>query len=452
MRSSLFLTVLLAASLAAPVHARKKKVEAPPPVPATSSALEAITRPVDGTFGRVSSSDRSGDPVLEAGGSLTLANITGPGVVDRLWIAIEGSDTFWRDIVVRISWDGGSSPAVEAPIGDLFAVGPGARQKLQSVPMAVQAGGRSFTSLWKMPFAANATIVLDNEGVHDTRVLAWEVDYRSVPVAAEPLHFHARFTQANPPEPDVPITVLRTSGQGHYVGMSLAVQSTAPGNVGTGMIHFKVDGDTARAPGAMPLMRYFGNLFGANETKGPWVGTTLAEGNRVKARTAFYRFQVHDPVPFTSSMEVTVDHGPENQRTDRISAVVYWYQIGTASPFGKFASARDRRWPAPTDEELALWKRADDVDEEIIDAYRRSDLDKAQALLEELIKLEPENAIATYNLACLYSLHDEQDKALHMLESAIDLGFSELSFARHDPDLKALHDHERFKKLVGLSE
>ncbi len=451
MRSTLFLVALLTVALTAPAHARKKKVEAPP-VPAASTALEALMSPVDGTFGRVSSTDLEGDPVLEAGGSLTLADIDGPGVIDRLWIAVEGSDTFWRDIVVRITWDGASNPAVEAPIGDLFAVGPGARQQLQAIPMSVQGGGRSFTSLWKMPFASKATIVLDNEGVHDTRVLAYEIDYRAVPVSAEPLHFHARYTQANPPEPDVPITVLRTSGLGHYVGMSLAVQSTAPGNVGTGNVAFSVDGEVARGPGTQPLMRYFGNLFGANQVRGPWVGATLAEGNRVKARTAFYRFQVHDPVPFTSSIEITVDHGPTNQRTDRVSAVVYWYQTGSASPFSKFATARDRRWPAPSDEELALWKRADDVDDEIIDAYRRMDLDRARTLLEELIELEPDNAIATYNLACIYSLHEEQDKALHMLESAIDLGFSELSFARHDPDLKALHGHARFKKLVGLSE
>jgi len=451
MRSSLLLTALLTVALTAPAHARKKKVEAPA-VPAATTALEALTNPVDGTFGRVSSADLDGDPVLEAGASLTLAEIAGPGVIDRLWLAVEGSDTFWRDIVVRITWDDASSPAVEAPIGDLFAVGPGARQQLQSVPMSVQGGGRSFTSLWKMPFGSKASIVLDNEGVHDTRVLAYEIDYRSVPVSADPLHFHARYTQANPPEPDVPITVLRTSGKGHYVGMSLVVQSTAPGNVGTGNVSFSVDGEAARGPGSQPLMRYFGNLFGASEVKGPWVGATLAEGNRVKARTSFYRFQVHDPVPFTSSMEITVDHGPTNQRTDRISAVVYWYQTGAAPPFGKFATARDRRWPAPSDEELALWKRADDVDDEIIDAYRRMDLDRARTLLEELIELEPDNAIATYNLACIYSLHDEQDKALHMLESAIDLGFSELSFARHDPDLKALHGHARFKKLVGMGE
>ena len=451
MRSSLFLCAVLAVLTASPAHARKKAPPAPP-VPAPASALEALTRPVDGTYGRVSSADLVGDPVLEAGGTVVLADLAGPGVIDRMWIAIEGSDTFWRDIVLRITWEGEETPAVQAPIGDFFAVGPGARQRLQSVPMAVQAGGRSFTSLFKMPFGSKARITLDNEGVHDTRVLAWEVDYRNVPVGDEPLHFHAQYSQANPPEPGQPTTILRTSGRGHFVGMSLAIQSTEPGNVGTGSVRFKVDGDPARGPGAQGLMRYFGNLFGANETRGPWSGTTLAEGNRVKARTSFYRFQVHDPVPFNSSMEVTVDHGPNNERTDRMSAVAYWYQAGSAPAFGKFAAARDRRWPSPSDEELALWKRADEIDEEIIDAYRRLDLDQARTLLEELIELEPKNAIASYNLACLYALHGEEDKALHMLQQAIDLGFSELSFARHDPDLKSLHEHERFRMLVGITD
>lgn len=450
MRGLLTLTTLgtLACLLIAPpAEARRRGPPPPPPAPAAGGSLGALAQPVQGTFGRVSSSDLKAPPVLEAGGSLVLAQLEGPGTIDRLWIAIEGSETYWRDIVLSIRWEGEATPSVQAPIGDFFAVGPGARQNLASVPMTVQSGGRSFTSYWRMPFAKQATVTLDNEGVNATRVLAWEVDYRNGPVGESPLHFHAAYSQEVGDEGGKSLTALRTSGKGHYVGMSVVVQATSPGSATTGSVRFDVDG--AGGSGER-LLRYFGNMFGVNQSTGPFAGATLAEGSRAKARTSMYRFHVHDPIPFGESIEVQIERGGENKRTDRVSAVAYWYQEGVATPSSKLAASRERRWEAPTDEELRLWARADELDEEIIEAYRNKELEVARTLLEELLTLEPKNAIASYNLACLYALGEEADKALHMLQQAVDLGFSELSFAQHDPDLASLHEHERFRKLVGL--
>ena len=404
-----------------------------------------------GSFGRTSSADQDGDVVLLPGDGVVLAELKGPGIIDRIFVAIEGSDTFWRDILIRITWDGAAGPSVQAPIGDFFAVGPGARQELQSIPFAVQSAGRSFTSLWKMPFAQSAKVELVNEGIHETRQLVWEVDYRSqVTLADDSLYFHAQYTQASPPEPGRPLTAMRASGTGQYVGMSVISQNGEPGNWANGAVRFHIDGVNDKGPGAVSILNYFGNIFGLSKVSGPYQGCTLQEGNREKARHSVYRFHIHDPVPFEQSIEVLVDHGPENERTDRMAAVTYWYQSVPAVPFDKIASARNRRWDAPSDEEIALWKRADELNSEVLGAYRAKDLEKARVLLEELVQLEPTSVYAAYNLACLYSLHGEKDRALHMLQQAIELGFTELSFARHDPDLQGLHDSERFRVLVGL--
>jgi hypothetical protein len=274
-----------------------------------------------------------GDLVVPPGEALVLAQIEGPGVVDRIWIGLEASDTFWRDIVLQITWDGASSPSVEAPIGDFFAVGPGARQNLTSVPMMVQSGGRAFTSLWKMPFAQSATITLVNDGSSPTRQLNFEVDYRSLDALPDDsLYFHARYVQRNAPEKGKPVTVLRSSGQGQYVGMSLAVQNGEPGNWGNGAIHFDIDGGNGAGPAGLTLLNYFGMIFGVGIQKGPFQGATLDEGDREKARSTVYRFHVHDPVPFEQSIQIDIDHGHDNQRSDRLAAVVYWYQseIGRA--------------------------------------------------------------------------------------------------------------------------
>lgn len=415
-------------------------------------ALTQLTTRADGAYTRVAS-EVGAELVIPPGESLTLAELTGPAVIDRIWIGLEGSDSFWRDIVVQITWDGATSPAVEAPIGDFFAVGPGARQNLNSVPMMVQSGGRAMTSLWKMPFGESATIALVNEGSSPTRQLEFEVDYRQLDsLPSGSLLFHARYVQRNTPEKGKPVTVLRTSGEGQYVGLSLAVQNGEPGSWGNGAIQFEVDGRTDDSQRGLSLLNYFGVVFGVGSQKGAFQGSTLDEGDRTKARSTVYRFHVHDPIPFQDSIQVALDHGPENQRQDRMAAVAYWYQSETATPFERLAGVRDRRWEAPTDAELRLWKRTDQINEEVLSAYRRNDYAEATALLEELLSLEPNSVYASYNLACLYAIADDPERSLHMLGQAIDLGFSEISFARHDPDLASLHDNPRFRHLVGLDK
>lgn len=41
---------------------------------------------------------------------------------------------------------------------------------------------------------------------------------------------------------------------------------------------------------------------------------------------AMYRFHIEDPVVFTRSIRVTIEHGHANDRSDDYSSVAYWYQ------------------------------------------------------------------------------------------------------------------------------
>ncbi len=232
--------------------------------------------------------------------------------------------------------------------------------------------------------------------------------------------------------------------------MTLSAQLGEPGAWGNGLIHVDVDGSKRKGPGETPILNWFGNLFGVDTDQGSFQGATLDEGTRVKARSSVYRFLVQDPVPFDKSIEVQLDHGVGNERADRLATVAYWYQDTPAVPSGELAAARDRHWDSPSADELAAWERADELNQAVIDAYRTQDLDKAFELLKELVVLEPDLVYANYNLACLHALRGDVDEALHLLEQAIELGFEQLSFARQDPDLASLREHERFRKLVGL--
>jgi hypothetical protein len=452
MRNVHFLALVL---LLSPLEAAAKKKEPPPPPPPPPASLDgglgSLIRPVEGKYARATSADLPGDVVLGPGETLTLADLSGPGIIDRLWIGVEGGDSFWREIVLRVTWEGADAPAVEAPLGDFFAVGPGARKDLQSLPIVVRNGGRSLTSYWKMPFKKGARITLTNDGITATRELAWEVDWRGLPtLAPDTMYFHAQYTQTNAPEAGKPILLARAEGRGHLVGVAMAVQNGMPGNWGTGYVHVSVDEDPKAAPGRITLMQWFGGLFGFRQEQGAVQGCTLDEGDRTKARTSLYRFHIDDPLPWSRSFLIEVDHGPKNDRNDRSAAVVYTYRDRPSGSRSPLAAAADRRWASPSDAELAQWKRADELNEKVIDAYRRSALDEARRLLEELVKLEPDSVYVNYNLACLYALAGKKDEALHMLEQALKLGFTELGFARHDPDLASLRENERFRRLVGI--
>ena len=57
---------------------------------------------------------------------------------------------------------------------------------------------------------------------------------------------------------------------------------------------------------------------------------------------------------------------------------------------------------------------------------------------ERLARLEPQNPLVFYNLACSYSLTDEFDRAALALEKALLLGYRDFTWLTKDPDLKKL--------------
>lgn len=60
--------------------------------------------------------------------------------------------------------------------------------------------------------------------------------------------------------------------------------------------------------------------------------------------------------------------------------------------------------------------------------------------------------IATYNLACAYSLKNETDEALNQLEKAIHLGFDDLNQIEGDSDLDNIRKDQRYIDLIQSLE
>jgi len=66
---------------------------------------------------------------------------------------------------------------------------------------------------------------------------------------------------------------------------------------------------------------------------------------------------------------------------------------------------------------------------------------------ERALTIDPDDAGIRYNVACLYSLEGEVEKALDSLESAVAAGFAHFDWVENDPDLDAIRDHPRFVSL-----
>ena len=66
---------------------------------------------------------------------------------------------------------------------------------------------------------------------------------------------------------------------------------------------------------------------------------------------------------------------------------------------------------------------------------------------KQLARLEPENSLVFYNLACSYSLTDQFDLATAALEKALVLGYRDFNWLAKDPDLKKLRQQPAYRDL-----
>ena len=66
----------------------------------------------------------------------------------------------------------------------------------------------------------------------------------------------------------------------------------------------------------------------------------------------------------------------------------------------------------------------------------------------KLVRLQPANATAHYNLACSLALLRRKDDALRSLQQAIALGYRDYDWMLQDPDLEELKTHPDFLPLL----
>jgi hypothetical protein len=306
---------------------------------------------------RISSFDRNGgngDFLAGVKGTVTLAEITGPGAITHIWVTINSPEQHHlRKLVLRMYWDGEETPSVEAPIGDFFGLGHGTYYHYYSRPFAIGTA-KGLNSFWFMPFSRSARITLTNDGDVPVSSFYYYIDYRSYDeYRSQNLQninamgrFHAQYHQEMPTTKGRDYTILKASGIGHYVGCNLSIQLATNGWWGEGDDKFYIDGETIPSMNGTGSEDYFCGAWCYGEAfYSLYFGCPL-RGKHVKGELwNVYRYHIEDPVPFQKSIQVDIEAVHQfnpSDPPDHYSSVAYWYQQEPHAAFPPFPPVQDR--------------------------------------------------------------------------------------------------------------
>ncbi len=285
---------------------------------------------------------------IQPGQVFELADITGPGAIQQIWMTPTGN---WRFSILRMYWDDEQMPSVEVPVGDFFGMGWCSYAHLNSLPVCVNPGS-AFNCYWEMPFRKRCRITLENIA-DENMVLYYQINYALTEVPDDAAYFHAQFRRVNPlPYKSVYTMLDGVRGHGHYVGTYMAWQPNNTGWWGEGGIKFYLDGDTD-----WPTIcgtgteDYFCGSYnfdrGGNYTEfsTPYAGlhqVIRPDGAyQSQQRFGLYRWHIMDPIRFEQDLRVTIQalgwrsghRYLPNQ--DDIASVAYWYQTEPHEAFPK---------------------------------------------------------------------------------------------------------------------
>jgi adenylate cyclase len=67
---------------------------------------------------------------------------------------------------------------------------------------------------------------------------------------------------------------------------------------------------------------------------------------------------------------------------------------------------------------------------------------------ERAVEIDPHDAGVRYNVACLFAVADQRDRAIELIVEAVDAGFGNREWLERDPDLGSIRDDPRFQAVL----
>jgi len=106
-------------------------------------------------------------PRLDAGRQMLVADLSGPGIIRHIHTTRhQNPDLNARGIVLEITFDEATEPAVVCPLADFFGDGCNGQSTYFSTPL-IECAPWSYNCYFPMPFAKRARVVLRNDTPQD---------------------------------------------------------------------------------------------------------------------------------------------------------------------------------------------------------------------------------------------------------------------------------------------
>lgn len=286
--------------------------------------------------------------VVQPGETFTMCDIKGMGKIRHIWCTPVKK---WRNNILRMYWDGQTSPSVETPIGDFFCMGWQKYMQISSLAVCVNPGN-GLNCYWEMPFRSQARITIENRNEEPMHIY-YQIDYTQESVPEDCVYFHSQFRRVNPLPYKTDYVILDgVKGRGHYVGTYMAWGVNNNNWWGEGEIKFFMDGD-----GEYPTIcgtgteDYFCGSYDFEDPEthdryvpfsSPYTGLQVVKPDgfyQSQMRFGMYRWHITDPICFERELKVTIQAlgWREGHRylplQDDIASVAYWYQQLPTPPF-----------------------------------------------------------------------------------------------------------------------
>ena len=273
---------------------------------------------------------------IDPGETLTLCDISGPGVIRRIWVTLPAKKENLLGFVLRGYWDGQITPSIEAPIGGFFGCSHGIATAYQSAvhSMTDSAGMSIFLP---MPFTKHARFTVTNEGDQRRVPFYYAIDYtikERVPKDAGRLH--VMYRRENPTALGRDFEILpKRKGMGRFIGCVLGIDNADRQWWGEGEFKVYLDGDdkfpTICGTGTED---YIGQAWGFHKNAFLYGGVSMWEDNLF----SLYRWHLKDPIYWKKDIRVTLQQlgakegvGYYNKQED-VSAAAFWYEPIPSTP------------------------------------------------------------------------------------------------------------------------
>jgi hypothetical protein len=298
---------------------------------------------------------------LKPGQSFTMAELDGPAVVTRIWVAVPcwSNPGVLRNTVLRAFFDGETEPSVQTPLGDFFGATFARPKEYASAYLAITSG--AYLCFFPMPFRQKAVFKVENQGSSKVKMFFYQITYLKLEedLPADTPYFHCQWHRERCSRGGPPYTVLEAEGRGYYLGCHLDMQGRGypwrlnpvkiqlPEGFGMGVLEGweRIWIDDAEQPNLHGTggEDYFNGAWYFTKVPSTWLTHGVTQRRYDLRRVSCYRFHVEMPMFFGRRIKVAIDHGLDNLLAADIDGTSYWYQEEPHLPFEPLPPARQRR-------------------------------------------------------------------------------------------------------------